>query len=144
MKRFTIEDGKEKVFVQIKDLRFLDMQQRTPSSIKKFFKFDSTNINKMNEYFEFDDPDFIKYMHESYFIIDYDKFNNMSEKEISKEFDDNCNNIEKVQKEIKKLRKKHIDESGYNDALMLLVYYQDSIINFINEKRLQQGNSISK
>ena len=35
MKRFTIENGKETVFLQVRDLRFLDSRSRTPKDIRK-------------------------------------------------------------------------------------------------------------
>ena len=54
MKKFQEENGKEIVFIQGKDLRFLDAQSRTPSSVKKLINFNSININKQEEYFEFD------------------------------------------------------------------------------------------
>ena len=137
MKKFTKENGKEKVFVQIKDLRFLDMQDRTPDNIKKLISFEKINVNKQDEYFEFDDKEFIKYLKESYFILDYDKFNNMTYEQISEEFDKNEQNISKIINEKKKLRRKKMSSDGLDDALMLLVYYEQSIAGFINEKKIE-------
>ena len=139
MKKFEIENGKEKVFVQVKDLRFLLRHPRTPDNVNSLIDISLINANKQEEFFEFDDKDFIKYMHDSYFILDYDRFNNMSKKEVAEEFENNQEKMDKVIKDIKKSKKNKTSIEGSKDALMGLMYYEQSIINFIEEKRINNG-----
>lgn len=140
-----IEYGK--IYVQSKDLRFLDAQPRTPEEVKKQIKFNSINVNKPDEYFEFTDPAFIKYLKQSYFIIDYDRFNKMSREEIANELSENAKNIEKLQKQINKINRKLINSKlkkqeakPLEEAGALLMYYQNSMIEFAEEKYANSKN----
>ena len=139
MKRFVTENGKEKVFIQVKDLRFIDKQNRTPASVKKLLNMNNLNANKQEEYFEFSNPEFVKYLKEAFFILDYDKFNSMTDEAISKEFDQNLKNMDKIQREKRKIKRKSAVENGLNDALVALVYYQGGIADFVSEKRRKKG-----
>ena len=134
-----IEYGK--IYVQSKDLRFLDAQERTPDEVKKQINFNLINVNKPDEYFEFTDPAFIKYLKQSYFIIDYDRFDKMSYDEIAKKLNENTKNIEKLQKQIKKINRRLInpklkkqEAKPLEEAGALLMYYQESMIGFVEEK----------
>ena len=136
MKKFQEENGKEIVFIQGKDLRFLDAQSRTPSSVKKLINFNSININKQEEYFEFDDIELIKFLKaEAFYILDINDFDMKTDEDIRNEFDKITNNIEKIQKEKKKLKKKKISQKGFDEALYALLYYQNGIANYIDEQR---------
>lgn len=136
MKRFQDENGKKIVFVQGKDLRFLDAQSRTPSSVKKMINFNSININKQEEYYEFTNEEFIDFLkNEAFYILDVDEFDKKTNEDISKEFDRITNNIEKIQKEKKKLKKQKIEQKGFDEALYALLHYQSGIVNYIEEKR---------
>ena len=94
-----------------------------------------------DEYFEFTDPAFIKYLKQSYFIIDYDRFDKMSYDEIAKKLNENTKNIEKLQKQIKKINRRLInpklkkqEAKPLEEAGALLMYYQESMIGFVEEK----------
>lgn len=135
MKRFTKENGKEKVFIQVRDLRFIDAQSRTPSNVKKEIKLENLNVNKQDEYFEFTNKDFINFLKKADYILDFDEFNNMSYEDICKGFDQNRKNIESKIKEIKKDLKKKLDVTSKRHDLDLLNYYEQSILYFLSHKK---------
>lgn len=135
MKRFVTENGKEKVFIQVKDLRFIDSQSRTPNDVKKNIKLENLNVNKLDEFFEFTNTDFIEYLKKADFIIDYDEFNNMSYEEICKGFYQNRKNIESKIKEIKKDLKKKKDVTTKRHDLDELNHYEQSVLYFLDHKK---------
>ena len=135
MKRFITENGKEKVFIQVSDLRFIDSQSRTPNNVKKNIKLDNLNVNKQDEYFEFTNKDFISYLKNADFIIDYDEFNNMSYEDICKGFEQNRKNIDRLYKEIKKDLKKKLDVTTKRHNLNELTHYEKSVLEFLDHKK---------
>lgn len=138
MKRFITENGKEKVFVQVKDLRFIDSQSRTPNNVRKNIKLENLNINKPDEYFEFTNKEFIDYLKTASYIIDYDEFNNMSYEDICRGFDQNRKNIEIKIKEIKKDLKKKKDVTTKRHDLDMLNYYEQSVLYFLDHKKAEK------
>ena len=81
MKRFVEENGKKIVIVQGKDLSFLDSQSRTPKNIKKLISFEHINYNNREKEFKFSDKEFVDYISDSDFIINFDEFNKLSRDE---------------------------------------------------------------
>lgn len=134
MKRFAVENGKESVFLQVKDLRFLDSQSRTPTEVKKNINFENINVNKQEEFFEFTDKAIIEYAKNSNFIINYDEFSNMTYEEICKGFELNRKNIENLIKDIKKDLKKKVDVTTKRHDLDELNYYEQSILYFLSHE----------
>ena len=136
MKRFTIENGKETVFLQVRDLRFLDSRTRTPKDIRKNIKLDNLNVNKQEEFFEFKSKDFVEYLKkEADFILDYDEFSNMSYEDICKGFNQNHKNIENLIKEINKDLKKKKDVTTKRHTLDELNYYEQSVLYFLDHQK---------
>ena len=135
MKIFYIENGKERVFVQLKDLIYLKRHKRTPEEVRKFIS--TCNLSQINvdEFYEFDNKDLIKYLKDSYFILDINKFNNFTTEEIKKEYFINEMNIKKVKTEKKKLplnERKY--STGLDDALDDLEYYKKNIKAYLRQK----------
>ena len=62
MKIFTNEDGKEKVYVQMKDLRFIGSNKFTPEDILKYVPIESYSISNQYEYICFEDEAMINYL----------------------------------------------------------------------------------
>lgn len=135
MKRFIEEDGKEKVILQGKDLRFLDSQARTPKDLKKFITFEHININNQEEEYIFDNENFVKYIDRAYFIIDRDEFDNMSYEEACAKFELNRKKIEEKAEEIKKDLKKKEDVTKKRHDLDELSYYDQSILYGISHEK---------
>ena len=78
MKRFVMQNEKEAVIVQGKDLRFLDSQARTPKSIKKLITFEHIDVNNQEKEFIFYEKEFVHYMKNADFILNKDDFHNVS------------------------------------------------------------------
>lgn len=137
MKRIIEENGKEKVIVQGKDLRFLDSQARTPKDLKKFITFEHINVNNQEVEYTFDDENFVKYVDRAYFIIDHDEFENMSYDEACAKFELNRKKIEEKIKEIKLDLKKKEDVTKKRHDLDELSYYDQSILYGLSHEKYQ-------
>ena len=124
MKKFNKENGKESVFIQVRDLRFLDSRSRTPKEIRNNIKLDNLNVNRMDEYFEFTNKDFVEYIKRNTdFIINYDEFTQMTYEDICRGFNQNHKNIETLIKEINKDLKKKKDVTTKRHNLDELNYF---------------------
>ena len=135
MKRFAEEKGKKVVYVQVKDLRFLDSQSRTPQNVKNLIKLEHLNVNRQEDYFRFDDEEFVKYLNNANFIIDYDEFSNLSDKYIREGFNINYQNIISLSDEIRADEKKKKDVKAKKENLNELKHYAQSIADFIDYER---------
>lgn len=140
MKVFIEEKGKETVFVQYKDLRFLCNSNQTPNEIKSLIPMCAFSLTNEEEYMEFEDENFIKYLKQVYFILDLNKFNEMSNEDIDKIYNDNVSNIIKIENKLKKLNKKErMKEIGTYEALSTLNYYKKEIEEYL---KLKKENSL--
>ena len=139
MKTFKIENGKEYVEVQGKDLRFLDSQKRTPASIRELINFEQLDFNNQEVSYRFYDEEFINYLKNANYIIDENEFNNMSYEEICRGFNQNDTNINALVKEINKDIRKKKDVTTKRHNLGELYYYQQSILYFIDHKFNNKG-----
>ena len=136
MKKFNKENGKESVFIQVRDLRFLDSRSRTPKEIRNNIKLDNLNVNRMDEYFEFTNKDFVEYIKRNTdFIINYDEFTQMTYEDICRGFNQNHKNIETLIKEINKDLKKKKDVTTKRHNLDELNYFEQSILYFLSHEK---------
>lgn len=141
MKRFETIKGQEIVYIQGKDLRFLDSQSRTPQNIKKNIKFDHLDINNKEVEFIFSNKEFVEYVKKAKFILNFDDVERMSYEEACEKFERNRNKIESLYVEIKKDLKKKIDVTKKRHDLEELNYYDQSILYILDHK--QYGKSLS-
>lgn len=139
MKTFKIENGKEYVEVQGKDLRFLDSQKRTPASIRELINFEQLDFNNQDVSYKFFDKEFINYLRNANYIIDENEFNKMTYEEICRGFNQNEENINALVKEINKDIRKKKDVTTKRHNLGELYYYQQSILYFIDHKFNNKG-----
>ena len=138
MKIFTNEDGKEKVYVQMKDLRFIGSNKFTPEDILKYVPIESYSISNQYEYICFEDEAIINYLKSLNYILDYNKFSNMTKEEIDFEYRENQKQMHLLESKIMKLPKKErtVQNPKYY-ALMNFQYYKESIEEFLNSNELK-------
>lgn len=86
MKIFNVENGKEKIYVQLNDLIFINKAEiQMPTSI--YMKVFSNNFFILNknktEFVSFDEPNEIEYFKGLDFILDYDSYKKLSLEELT-------------------------------------------------------------
>lgn len=144
MKVFSTEDDKDIVFVQCKDLSYIDRHERTPKEVKDVIPIHALAYSNREEYERFDDPDFVYYMkHAANYILNYDEFKKLSDDEINSVYKQTNEKIKNayniLDSEKKEERKKATN--GINQAINDLEYYRDSIKDFVINK---ENNNIPK
>lgn len=131
-----------KLYVQGFDLRFLDAHTMFPKKLRKLITFDEISLNRENEYFEISDPEFIKYIEQSYFILDYDTFNNMTNEQLNKIVENNEKNINDLKKKQDIAMKHNENMKPYTAAMSNLIHYRENIEKLKYEKNLNKKNGL--
>lgn len=134
MKIFSKEGSKEVVYIQYKDLKLLSESAQIPKDIKN--KFPQSIfvyiISNEDKYFKFDDPVIVEFMKKIYYIVDFNKFKNLSQQEIFLEYKETRDKIKKIENKLNHMSKKQRkNQKGLYDAYYILLYYEKEIINFL-------------
>lgn len=134
MKIFTKEDGKEVVYVQIKDLVFIANHFRTPNEIKNLIPMHVTSMTAdPNEYFAFTNPKFVEFMkREVPYVVDKDEYDNLTDKEINEKRESLQRDLNTSDKKFNLLPKKDkkVNSTAYI-GLMTLQHLKDDTDNYI-------------
>lgn len=137
MKIITKENDKDIVYIQYGDLRILSYNSITPENIKKLIPITVYSLTYSDEYMKFDNEEFIKWIKDLYFILDFNKFSNMSRNEIYQEYVVVESRIEIVLNDLKKIpKKKRKNQIGLYQAYEDLNYYKNQILKFIQSQEL--------
>lgn len=127
-----------KMYAQGFDLRFLDAHPIFPKNLKKLITFDEISLSREDEYFEISDPEFIKFLDQAYYIIDYDTYNSMTYEQISEVMNKNEKNIDDLKNKKLLAKKNKENVAPYDAAMRNLLHYKNSISRFMDEKNINK------
>lgn len=137
MKIFTKEDGKDVVYIQYGDLRILSYSERTPDNIKKLIPIGVYSLIYSEKYMKFDNEEFIEWVRNTYFILDFDQFSKMSKNEIYREYVMIESRIELILSDLKKFPKRERkNQIGMYQAYEALIHYKNQILKFLQSEKL--------
>ena len=141
MKIFSSEKGKEVVYIQYKNLRNLSNSKITPEYIKKLIPIKIHEIEYNDEYMKFDDKEFIKWIKDAYFILDFDKFSKMTKNEIYNEYDETEYKIKRILLNLNNFSKEERkNQIGFYQAYNDLCNYKNEILYFLKSKKIKLPN----
>lgn len=127
MKKFLNENGVNKVYVQVKDLKFI-LENRASSNVRdnidSIILSENIQFYDENEYVLYDDIEIINYLKNIAFILDVDECSNLSIDEIN-------NKINYLNNQINLLNEKESLKMLYDR----LIYSRDSMISLLNSKK---------
>lgn len=138
MKRFVMQNEKEAVIVQGKDLRFLDSQARTPKSIKKLITFEHIDVNNQEKEFIFYEKEFVHYMKNADFILNKDDFHNVSDEEAYAQIVGVEEEINKIKMQMENDLKNKIDVTKKRHDLAELYHKELSILYFLDHEKSEK------
>lgn len=133
MKIFNIENGKEKIYVQKKDIKQLwKFCGQIPLSI---FNNENNDI-EMDEFIEFDFKEEIDFFKEQEWIIDYRKIIKLSKEELEEY-------IKELQNKMNYFREKHSNAKNEIEKVFIMKEY-NSLENIINDVKIIYSSKINK
>ena len=135
MKAIYKDDNFEKLYIQVKDIEYLKKHRRIPKDIKEILNQTDYSIFNDDEYATFFDKDIINCLRGAYYILDMQKFDNLTYEQIMMEYNKNELNIRRAKLEKKKIPlSKRRDTRGIDDAIKDLVYYRNGIKEYLKQK----------
>ena len=131
MKLFHEENGREVVYVQMQDLAYLNEKDISiPASIyMKVFSNPITIINNQNrfDFVKFEEKEEVQFFKELEFIIDFDKYKNLTDEEIEAQGDKLATRALEIEEKWNEMTKKEQEKNSdeYQDIKYILAYFSE-------------------